>query len=329
MKKKIILLISGLILSGLCIISSQTAKPDIVVAKDGSGNFKTVQEAVNSVPDSNTKWITVFIKNGIYKEVVTVPVNKTFIRFIGENKEQTILTFDNYHSLAGGTEKSSSTFFKADNLIAENITFQNSYDYYKSPSPQEQAVALTTTGDKHIFINCNFKGIQDTLFIKVGRNYFKNCYIEGITDFIFGDGVAFFDECKIHLLINASYIAAPSTLETSKYGLIFNKCVLSADKKLPKNSVYLGRPWHPSSFKVPMKSNAVFLNCDLGNYIRETGWSSMGSVYPKTERLLEYKNKGQSAIINESRPQLSDAALYTASEILKGNDNWDFNALIK
>jgi pectinesterase len=190
----------------------------------------------------------------------------------------------------------------------------------------KQAVALAAEGDKQVYKNCKFHGYQDTLLLwsGTGRQYFTGCYIEGFIDFIFGNGTALFNSCEIHSLTRSGgTICAPSTYSSTSYGLIFMGCNVTGGSN-SANSVYLGRPWHPSSSGI--KSMAVFFKCTLGSHIATAGWTSMSGVSPSTERMYEYANTGSGAVINSSRPQLSSstAANYTISNILNG---WAANTL--
>lgn len=298
----------------------------LTVAKDGSTDYKTIQDAINVLPDNNAQWCTINVKNGTYREVINVPASKPRIKLIGESAANTIITYDNCSSTAGGTGNSATAFLQGNDFIAQNIAFENSFDYDNSKLSNKQAVAAEPMGDRQIFVNCRFTGYQDTLYVRNGRQYFKDCYINGHTDFIFGDATAVFENCEIYSRYKSgASVSAPSTLQATSYGLTFIKCNLTADPKLKADTVFLGRPWHPSSVKLPLKSSAAYLNCNLGAHIKIEGWTKMGSVNPSTERLVEYKNTGTGAAINSTRPQLSDsqAANYTVKNILKGNDNWD------
>lgn len=304
---------------------SGNVNKSLVVSKDGAGNYKTVQEAINAIPDNNTSWFTINIKNGVYKEVITVPSTKKFVYLIGESAESTILTFDKCSSTAGGTGASASVTLQGDDFCAKNITFENSFDYDNSKLSNKQAVACEPMGDRQMFINCRFTGYQDTLYVRNGRQYFKDCYINGHTDFIFGDATAVFNNCEIYSRYKSgASISAPSTLEKTQYGLVFLDCKLTADSKLKADTVYLGRPWHPSSVKEKVKSSAAFVRCNLGTHIKTQGWTKMGSTNPATERFNEYKNVGLGAAINSSRPQLTDLvqSSYTVKNIFKGTDSW-------
>lgn len=261
-------------------------KYNIIVAADGTGTFKTVQQAINAVPDNQSERTVIFIKEGVYKEKVSVSSTKINLTIIGEDPEKTIITFDDYNPRVYGkdtitTWSSCSFAVDAEGFIAENITFEN------SAGRVGQAVAVRIMSDKVIFRNCRFIGNQDTLFAHgVGRIYFANCYIEGTTDFIFGSAVVLFENCRIHSKVN-SYITAASTPQGNQYGYVFKKCVLTADSSATK--VFLGRPWRAYA-------KTVFIECVLGNHIRPEGWDNWKSTEKeKTTYYAEYKNTGPGA----------------------------------
>jgi pectinesterase len=307
--------------------AAPTATPgnyNLTVAKDGSGNYATVQAAINAAPDNGSSWFTIYIKNGSYKEVITVASTKTYLRLLGQSATGTILTYDNCSDTAGGTSASASVFIKANNFIAQNITFENSFDYNNSSYTNKQAVAAEPQADRQIYSNCRFTGYQDTLYCRAGRQFFKSCYISGLMDYIFGEGTAVFSNCEIYSRNRSSgCVSAPSTPSSSAYGLVFLTCNLTGES-LSSNTFWLGRPWHPSS-STGVNSSATYLYCALPGFIRTEGWTSMSGVSPSTERMKEYKNTGAGAVVNSTRPQLSDseAAAYTVKNILKGSDNWD------
>ncbi len=303
---------------------------NVTVAKDGSGNYSTVQAAVNAAPDNGTGWYTIYVKNGTYKEVITIGSAKTYLRLLGQSTTGTILTYDNCSDTAGGTSASASVFIKANNFMAQNVTFENSFDYNNSTLTNKQAVAAEPQADRQIYLNCRFTGFQDTLYCRSGRQYFKSCYVSGVMDYIFGDATAVFDGCEIYSRNRSSgCISAPSTLASSAYGLVFISCTLTGES-LSSDTFWLGRPWHPSSSTSALSSSATYLNCTLPAFVKAEGWTSMSGVSPATERMKEYKNTGAGAGVNSTRPQLSDseAAGYTVKNILKGSDNWDPAAII-
>lgn len=276
-----------------CLVSNASeVKPDFVVAIDGSGNFKTVQEAINAVPDFRNKTTTIFIKKGTYKEKLVLAASKRNVKFIGESLKETILTYDDYNQKKNifgeekGTSGSSSFYIYGEGFSAENITFEN------SSGPVGQAVAVWAGGDKLIFNNCRFLGFQDTLYTYGANNrqYYYNCYIEGTVDFIFGASTAWFESCTIFCK-KAGYITAASTADTTKFGYVFNKCKINGDA--PANSFYLGRPWRPYA-------KVVYLNCELPGLINPQGWNNWSKESnEQTAYYAEYKSRGKGANANK------------------------------
>ena len=252
----------------------------IVVAKDNSGDYSTIQEAVNSARDYNDERTVIYIKNGEYREKLEIPSWKTNITLIGESVEHTIIVYNDYSGKGDiRTFTSYSVKVMGNDFYAENITFEN------SAGPVGQAVALHVEADRCIFRNCRFIGNQDTMLANGEgfRQLFSDCYIEGTTDFIFGSATAVFDNCHIHSKKN-SYVTAASTPEGINYGYVFLNCKLTADTAV--NNVYLGRPWRPFA-------RVVYIKCDLGKHIVPEGWHN----WSKPERELtafyaEYKNTG-------------------------------------
>ena len=248
---------------------------DIVVSADGHGDYMTVQEAVNAIPDYSHQEITrILIRKGVYKEEVTIPHTKFRVHFKGEDAENTILTYDKYaqkfwpgRDFTMGTSGSASIYIHASYITFEDLTFENTAGEGKEIG---QAVAVFTDGDFLFFNRCRFLGNQDTLYTYgrfgkeggIKRNYYKDCYIEGTTDFIFGPSIAYFQNCTIHSKKDR-YVTAASTLEGQRYGYVFRDCKLTAAEGVTK--CYLGRPW--GAF-----AKTVFINCELGSHIRPEGW---------------------------------------------------------
>lgn len=299
----------------------------MVVAEDGSGDYEKVQTAINAVPENNLYPVEIFIKDGIYKEVIEIGTSKPFIHMIGESKENTVITYDNYNGKTRsdggtyGTTGSSTAFLYGDNFKAKNITFQNSYDR-KEVGKNAQAVAVKSQGDKMYFKNVRFLGQQDTLYANDGRQYFENCYIEGDVDFIFGAAQAVFNNCQIHSLdrgseINNGYITAASTSIKDKYGYLFVDCEFTSDA--PKNTVFLGRPWHPGG-DPDVIASVVIKNSQLGAHIKDRAWTEMSGFSPEEARFYEYNNSGPGAEINDNRESLTDkeAEQYTIENVLDG-----------
>jgi pectinesterase len=287
---------------------------DFVVAKDGSGDFITVQEAIDAVPDFRKNRTTIFIKNGVYTEKLVLPGSKTDVSFIGEDVEKTILTHNDFASKKNifdeemGTTGSTSFYIFGNGFIAQNITFEN------SSGPVGQAVAVRIDGDMVAFNNCRFLGFQDTLYPHGdnSRQYYKNCYIEGTVDFIFGWSTAVFEECTIFCK-DQGYITAPSTAEDKPFGFVFLRCKITGDA--PGNSFYLGRPWRPYG-------KSAFLECEMSNQIKPEGWHNWNKPeVEKTAFFAEYKNSGIGADIEKRvkwSHQLSaeEAQQYTIQNIL-------------
>ena len=265
------------------------AEKEITVAKDGTGDFNTVQAALNEVPVNNKKPVTIFIKNGIYKEKLYLDSSKQLVNLIGEDKFNTVLTYNDHTGKVSpkgdtiNTRTSWSFLIKADNFTATDITFQNDAGFSAG-----QAVAVESDGDKAIFKNCRFVGNQDVLFTnnEKSRQYFENCYIEGTTDFIFGSSTVWFEKCHIHSKKN-SHITAASTPKEKELGYIFNNCKLTGDTSL--HNVSLGRPWRPYA-------HTVYLNTYIGPHIKAEGWSNWNNTdNNKSARYAEYKNYGPSS----------------------------------
>nr|BAB90989.1 pectate lyase P358 [Bacillus sp. P-358] len=305
-------------------------KNEIVVAKDGTGNYETIQAAIDAVPINNKIPVTIYIRNGVYKEVVTVPNNKPFITMIGEDPEKTIITYDNFagrdNGVGGtlGTSGSASVYLRADDFRVTNVTFENSFDENSTEVSGKQAVAVYAAGDRQYFNNVRFIGNQDTLYVHSGSQYYNHVYVEGDVDFIFGAASAVFEHSVIHSLdrgseSNNGYITAASTLITDPYGILIKDSKLTSD--VPAGTVYLGRPW-PAGGNPNAKGSVVVMNSELGDHIKGEGWTSMSGLNPEDARLFEYKNFGPGAAINESRRQLTDeeATNWTVQNVLKG---WD------
>jgi pectinesterase len=261
----------------------------IIVAADGSGKYRSVQQALDAVPLHNKKNVTIFIRNGIYKEKLHLDSTKNNVTIIGEDKFKTILAFDDHTGKLSptgdtiNTRTSWSFLIRADDFTAKNITFRNDAGFTAG-----QAVAVESDGDKAAFYNCRFVGNQDVLFTnsESARQYFQHCYIEGTTDFNFGSTTVWFERCHIHSRKD-SHITAASTPKTNPFGYIFNDCVLTGDTSLHK--VSLGRPWRPYA-------NVVYLHCYIGQHVKPEGWSNWNNTDNYlTTRYAEYQNYGPSS----------------------------------
>lgn len=293
---------------------------DFVVAKDGSGDFMTVQEAVNAVPVNRKIRTIIFIRKGIYKERVVIPETQTNISFIGESNTETILTFDNFaarKSALGenmGTSGSSSIYIYATGFEAENMTFEN------SAGNVGQAVAVFVAADQVAFRHCRFLGNQDTLYTwgKTSRQYYEECYIEGTVDFIFGSSTCVFDRCEIRAKRSGGYLTAASTPEGQTYGYVFLNCKLTSDEGV--KDVFLGRPWRPYA-------KTVFIGCEMGSHIKPEGWNNWGK--PEAEKTTFYAEYGTKGSDTKNRAAWSrqltkkEAQTFILKDILAARDGWN------
>ena len=281
------LLLLALLLGTAPALAQTTPKAGpITVAQDGTGTYRTVQEAVDAVPNQSQTPVTIRIKPGTYREKLVVGTLKTHIRMVGEDRDRTILTFNDHTGDAAGhnTYTSYSVLVQANDFSAENLTFENNAGYTAG-----QAVALHVEGDRAVFRNCRLVGNQDVLFLATDhtRQYFRDCYVEGTTDFIFGASTAVFDHCVIKSKKN-SFITAASTPAQQAFGFVFLNCKLLADSTLAKK-VYLGRPWRPNA-------KVVYLNTEMGSHIMPAGWDNWKNpANEKTAYFAEYNSSGPGA----------------------------------
>jgi pectinesterase len=306
------------------------------VAKDGSGNYKTVQAAINAVSTSNSSTYTISIRPGVYREVVTVPANKAFITLKGTGTSAKDVVIVSNHSAGTkksdgstyGTFGSATAFVNGHDFTATNLTISNDFDEKSDSGSNHQAVALNITASRSVLDNVRLLGNQDTLLVNKGaRMYVRQSYVEGDVDFIFGGGVAVFDRSEIHSLSRGSSsnngaITAASTPTGQTYGFLFYQCNLTSNA--PAKSVYLGRPWHPSS-DPNTKPQVLYRSSTLGAQIRSDPWTDMSGYSWKDARFSEYQNTGTGAGVNANRPQLaaSQAGSYTPQKYLAGSDGWN------
>jgi pectinesterase len=270
---------------GLSALAAHAQAGPLVVAADGSGQFRTVQAAVDAVPNQSAQPVIIQLRRGTYHEKVVVPPLKTHIILRGDEAARTVITYDDHVGANGiSTPTSYSVLVRANDFMAENVTFENAAGYTAG-----QAVALHVEGDRAVFRHCRLVGNQDVLFLALGgaRQYFRDCYIEGTTDFIFGASTAVFDQCTIRSKKN-SFVTAASTPAGQEAGFVFLDCKLTADTTLAKK-VYLGRPWRPNA-------RVVYLRCQLGSHIVPAGWENWKNPEnEKTAYYAEYRSTGPGA----------------------------------
>ena len=319
--KKLLTLIYAL----LTMVSVQAANaydnPDtLVVARDGTGQFRNIAEAIEVCRAFMEYHKVIFVKKGTYKEKLIIPQWLTHIEICGEDRENTIITWDDHANIIYpptgkpmGTFRTYTLRIDGNYITLKNITVEN------NAARLGQAVALFTVGDKLTFLNCRFLGHQDTVYTgnAHSRQYFKDCYIEGTTDFIFGPSTVWFEHCDIFCKAD-SYITAASTPQDIPYGYIFNNCKVTAAENVSK--VYLGRPWRDYGY-------TLFMNCELPRQIRPEGWHHWQKEREKTARYLEYNNYGEGASTSQrvswSR-QLSkkEAQGITIQQVFNTQDQW-------
>jgi pectin methylesterase-like acyl-CoA thioesterase len=312
---------------------------DLVVAKDGSGNYTTLQAAIDAAPSNRTTPFVIYIKNGIYKEKVSISSSKPFIHLVGESVANTIVSWDDYsgkvvNGVTIGTSTSATITISAADCLASNITFENATGY---TGDGPQALAINVSGDRCAFKNCRFIGGQDTVLANGNgkRQYFKNCYIDGNTDFIFGSSIAVFDSCVIFPRdrVDGSaggYVTAANTPPGQAYGYVFRDCKITKNRGVTFYT--LGRPWQNDAATADVaKSNTkvVFLNAQMASSIKPEGWSTWDAgTNTSLITYAEYKTKKlDGSLLNTSQrvawsKQLSDAeaAGYTLPAIFS---NWD------
>ena len=295
--------------------ANQSFSKQITVDRKGTGDFTSLQEAINTVrafdPDGGT---VILVKNGVYHEKIMIPDWICNLKILGESRENTLITYNDHAKINDmGTFRTYTMQIRGNDIQLENLTIENAAE------PLAQAVALHTEGDRLSFRNCRFLGNQDTQYLagEGNRLYFQNCYIEGTTDFIFGGATAWFEACEIHCKRD-SYITAASTPQNITYGFVFDKCKITAAGDV--TSVYLGRPWRPFAM-------TVFMNCELPKEIHPAGWENWRNPEnEKTARYAEYNNRGEGSsttgrvkwakVLNKK-----EAKKITRANVLKDFDN--------
>ena len=276
------------------------------VAADGSGNYRTVQAALDAVPAGNSNEIIIYIKSGVYAEKLLLDSTRNHVTLVGEAAATTILTYNDHPGMVApngdsiNTRNSHSFLLQGADFSARHLTFRNDAGFSAG-----QAVALEVQGDRASFFDCRIIGNQDILFLNNpdSRQYYRDCYLEGTTDFIFGDATAWFENCHIYSKKN-SHVTAASTPQEHPYGFIFYHCVLEGDSTVTNAS--LGRPWRPFA-------SVDYIHCYIGGHIRKEGWSAWNNLDSyKSSRFAEYDNYGPGAVVSSRvgwSHQLSDAEM--------------------
>lgn len=313
-----------LVLAGTLAVNAANKydNPDtLFVARDGTAEFRNIDDAIEVCRAFMEYHKVIFVKKGTYKEKLIVPSWLTNIEICGEDRDNTIITYDDHANVfIPGTDRKMGTFrtytvrVDGNDITFRNITIEN------NAARLGQAVALHTQGDRLTFVNCRILGNQDTVYTGGinTRLYFKDCHIEGTTDFIFGPSTAWFENCTI-MSRTDSYITAASTPQNVEYGYVFNRCKIVAAEGVSK--VYLGRPWRPYA-------HTLFMNCQLGKHILPVGWHNWSNTQNETTaRYCEYNNHGEGAATKERAAwtrQLTrkEAAKVTLENVFRQNGGW-------
>lgn len=322
MRKLLLSLVLALVGTLAVNAANKYDNPDtLFVARNGTAEFRNIDDAIEVCRAFMEYHKVIFVKKGTYKEKLIVPSWLTNIEICGEDRDNTIITYDDHANVfIPGTDRKMGTFrtytvrVDGNDITFRNITIEN------NAARLGQAVALHTQGDRLTFVNCRILGNQDTVYTGGinTRLYFKDCHIEGTTDFIFGPSTAWFENCTI-LSRTDSYITAASTPQDVEYGYVFNRCKIVAAEGVSK--VYLGRPWRPYA-------HTLFMNCQLGKHILPVGWHNWSNTQNETTaRYCEYDNHGEGAATKERAAwtrQLTkkEAAKVTLENVFRQNGGW-------
>ena len=276
--------------SGATTSACPGATQTITVAANGSGNYTTIQAAINSISSSNSKLVEINVKAGTYAEQVSI--NKPFVCMVGDDATTTIITNTAGTDIVNG----GTVLLTGNDFSATNITFENS-----AGNGAGQAVALMAKGSRQQFRSCRFVSYQDTLYTNTGTQYFRDCYIQGDTDYIFGDATAVFENCTMNNVAQGTAVTAPRTPQDTTYGLVIIGGSLTANpttSTVPSGSVYLGRPWGPYGA-------VAYLNVNMGAHINANGWTTMSNNDLTNVRFYEYKSTGPGQTRRTPRAQLA------------------------
>ncbi|GKV45513.1 hypothetical protein SLEP1_g52585 [Rubroshorea leprosula] len=296
--------------------TAEAATKVIKVRKDGSGDFNTIAKAIASVPSGNTKRTIIWIGPGKYDEKITIDRDKPFITLYGSPNAVPTLSF-NGTAAKYGTVDSATLIVMSDYFVAANLIIANSAPMPDGQIVGAQAVALRASGDKQAFYNCRILGYQDTLCDDRGNHFFKNCYIEGTVDFIFGSGKSIYLGTELHVLGTEGLrviTAQARELTSEDQGYSFVHCSITGDGK----GAYLGRAWKSRPL-------VVFAYTNMGSVVDPTGWSD--NFHPDRDSLVfygEYKGKGEGSNLSKRVPYtkvLSDNAAqpFISLDFIKAN----------
>jgi len=325
---------------------------DAVVDKNGTGDYRTIREAIDKAPAERTAPWLIFIKNGRYEEILRIPQNKPFLRFIGQDKDSVVITYKincsnpenpkdpgpEYSNRKMGLPNCAVFVVEAPDFFAENISFENGWGVEQQSGPQ--ALAIKTNNDRFAFYNCKFRSFQDTWMTSTkgmnDRIYVNDCWIEGAVDYFYGGGNAWVEHCTLYNVRSGSVIVAPNHRDSTKWGYVFDHCIVDGNKAAADGRLRLGRPWHN-------RPVAVYLNTTMKIIPHPEGWMDMG---PAAKMFAEYNSRDASGKLldlsgrrtwykqsqNEGGQRVEgltavltekDVAKYTYENIIKADDGWD------
>ncbi|XP_072976134.1 probable pectinesterase 53 [Typha angustifolia] len=272
---------------------AEAAAVRYIVCQDGSGNYTSIREAVDSIPLHNTRRVILEIRPGIYREKIVIPKSMPFITFLGSGENPPIITGNDTAATRGDNGVPLKTFhsptvaINADYFLAANIKFENTAPYPNAGQIGGQAVALRISGDKAAFYNCSFYGAQDTLYDHKGLHYFQNCFIQGSVDFIFGYGRSLYENCYLNSIAKnvASLTAQRRSTKTMASGFSFVRSTITGS-----GLVYLGRAWGDHS-------RVVFSYTFMDKVVIPQGWNSWRIQRPESSGVYygEYQCSGPGA----------------------------------
>lgn len=288
----------------------------VVVAADGSGDYRTIQQAVDHAPAEGGSRLVIAIRPGVYRERVRIPEERTRVALVGlgRNPQDVMIAYNMSAAAAGGTFFSSTVDAQGADFEASNLTIENSY------GPGSQAVALAVQSDRAVLRRCRLIGWQDTLYAESGRQYYDRCFIAGAVDFIFGDARAVFDHCTIESAGRGYVTAEGRAAPNGPGGYVFYRSRLTAAPGVDR--VYLGRPWRPYA-------RVIFFDCWMGGQILREGWDNWhGTDYDKTAWFAEYGSRGPGAdpaqrVTWARKLTSAETARFLPQAFLAGKDGWN------